>query len=373
MEEVVRMNIRTAIILLLVLPVLTCFSGDGLAAEPTIYTAGEYKSSPCYWTGTTLTLLSFPAGTKGGGARAIFVGDGTVYTSGFCGTVKGDIAEIACFWKEKTPTVLPFPSGASSGWSNSIFVNKGTVYNAGEYILEDQMGYSPCYWEGKKLISLSLPPGGVFGTANSICVRNGIVYISGTFAKKLDGSEPVDETPCYWKGKTLIPLPLPSGASSGKTSSIFVTEDGTTYISGYFYQKSRYIPCYWKGKTLTLLDLPSGGTCGVANSIVVSEGKVYTAGSFGEKSDEDGLPADITPCYWTGPTSMTLLLPNGSLLAGSNSITIYNETVYITGFYCDEDNLANYFPCYWAGSDSPPVSLVPLGSSVGSANGISVK
>jgi hypothetical protein len=372
-EEVIRMNIRTAIFLLLGLPVLTCFCGDGLAAEPTIYTAGYYKSNPCYWIGTASKFLSLPNGATSGSAGAIFVYKGQIYTAGSCGMIKGKIVTNPCYWTEATPTFLPIPSGASSGWSNSIFVSEGTVYNAGEYFLKEQMGYSPCYWEGKKLISLGLPPGGIFGTAKSIFVRNGIVYVSGTFAKTLDGNEPVDETPCYWKGKTLIPLPLPSGVTSGKTTSMFVTQDGTTYISGYFYKKSRYIPCYWKEKSLVSLDLPPGGTCGVANSIVVSERKVYTAGSFGKKSDEDGLPADTTPCYWMGSTPMTLLLSNESLLAGTNSITIYNETVYVTGYYCDEDNLANYFPCYWAGSDSPPVSLVPLGSSVGSAFGIAVQ
>jgi hypothetical protein len=372
-EEVIRMNIRTAIFLLLGLPVLTCFCGDGLAAEPTIYTVGYYLKEhdiPCYWRGTTPISLRILPGADNGHAESIFVSDGTVYTAGSCGMIKGKIVTNPSYWTGTTPSTLPIPSGASSGWSNSIFVSKGTVYNAGEYFLKDQMGYSPCYWEGKKLISLGLPPGGVFGTANSICVRSGIVYISGTFAKKLDGNEPVDETPCYWKGKTLIPLPLPSGASSGKTTSMFVTEDGTTYISGYLYKKSRYIPCYWKGKSLVSLDLPPGGTCGVANSIVVSEGKVYTAGSFGKRADEDGLPADKTPCYWTGTTPTVLTLSNGSLIASAYSIFVYDGIVYVAGDYCEGEDLASYYPCYWAGNDSPPISLVP---SVGCANGIFVK
>jgi hypothetical protein len=373
MEEVAMMNIRTSIVLLLVLPVLTCFSDDGLAAEPTIYTAGYYKSNPCYWKGTASKFLSLPNGATSGSASSIFVYNGQIYTAGSCGMIKGKTVTNPCYWTETTPTFLPIPSGASSGWSNSIFVNKGTVYNTGEYFLKDQMGYSPCYWEGKKLISLGLPTGGVFGTANSICVRSEIVYISGTFAKKLDGNEPVDETPCYWKGKTLIPLPLPSGVTSAKTTSMFVTEDGTTYISGYFYKKSRYIPCYWKGKNLVSLDLPPGGTCGVANSVVVSGGKVYIAGSFGKKADEDGLPADETPCYWTGTIPTVLALPQGSLIAGAKSLTVHNGAVYVAGSYCEGDNLGKYFPCYWVGSGSPPISLIPPGSTVGNAFGIAVQ
>lgn len=371
MKKIKCSKIQIAVLLLFIVSIAGI--DYGLTAGPTIYTVGYYKGRPSYWMGTTLTSPSFPVGANGGEARAITVKDGTVYTAGFCGMTKGDIAEIACFWKGITPTVLPFPPSARSGWANGLFIDEETVYSAGEYVMKDRLGYTPCYWVEKTITSLVLPSGGVFGTANSIFVKNGIVYVSGTFAKKLDGSQPVDEMPCYWKGKTLTPLPLPPGVKSGKTTSIFVTDDGTTYISGFIYQRWKYIPCYWRGQNLILLDLPPGGSCGVAKSIIVSEGKVYNAGYFGKSTDEDGYPDNETPCYWIGNKPTILLLRNNSLVAGANSITVHNGTVYVAGYQFGKKNSAVYFPCYWEGSNSPAISLVPLWSGVGNTFGIAVE
>jgi len=356
---------QAGIFLLLFLLLPTCIGGGGLCAEstPTFYAAGYISgngvnthSLPCYWQGTELTVLSLPQGADSGSACGIFAGNGRVFAAG--NYDNGDV--LPCYWEGTKPVLLSLPRVTDSGGVYSILVDGGTVYTAGWYLPLHGIMTRPCYWTGKTPTVPDLPPGAAYGSTSALAVSNGAVYVAGTFAMKFDDDEndPIDETPCYWIGEKFIPLPLPAGITVGFTSSIAV-KDGVVYTAGFYKKISRtkgqpysFFPCYWKGTTLIPLPLSPEAVSGMTDTIrLADDGTVYIIGDFSDKTLKKTID-----CYWKGMELSRLQVPEGSSGLSESSIIFKDGKAYIGGLYYQGKSL-NKIPCYWVEGDTRSICL----------------
>jgi hypothetical protein len=213
--------------------------------------------------------------------------------------------------------------------ARAIAISNNHIYIAGDYNDDTRR---LCYWiDGQRT---NIPLTGNYAFANDIAVENGYIYVAGYIDNSTWGTNA-----CYWVNGQYVSLP-----SSGRSiATAIAISNSTVYISGYdsVTDGNNYThnnACYWvNGQKI---DLPFSGTGSTANSIALSEGSVYISGFYNDNND------NIKACYWVDGQKIDLIVPvsfTSNTIAQANAITVENGHVYIAGYFYGFYKT----PCYW--------------------------
>ncbi len=214
---------------------------DGLfVSGANVYVAGSEETAQQrrakYWVNGTATNLT--DGTKYGIANSVFVADSKVYVSGYM----NEPMETARYWVNGSGVVLPQSDNAVRTVANGIFVVGTDVYVSGyQQINFSGTGrYVATVWKNGVITLLGNTANNSYGTG--VVVHNNDVYVSGY------ENERGINVAKYWKNGTAVNLS--DGRVDEQASSIFITNAGDVYVSGYNGNVNTGIQAkYWKNGT----------------------------------------------------------------------------------------------------------------------------
>jgi hypothetical protein len=228
------------------------------------------------------------------------------------GRVKENNISKAAYWINGIKYIL---EGGENGYAQGLKILNNDVYIVGSYYDQNSTyvyNQMACYWLNGVKYNLPCSTG---GEATAIDIYNSSVYIAGTYKNEYKN------LPCYWQDGIKHDLPI-DGTDSYNGASGIVIDNKDIYISGYCGSSNT---CYWKNDVK--YDLPNGY---FSDDISVFNNKVYTVGSY------IPTPGYSGSCYWENQDQVIL---SG---AWANSIFIYNNKIYISGYKSDD-----YKTCYW--------------------------
>lgn len=161
---------------------------------------------------------------------------------------------------------------------------------------------------------------------NSILISLGTNFLAMDFA--IDGNDIYIIGQVYnpqfghYQGKIWKNGILSNLTSTGKESFTSITiSNHDVYVSGWYYVGNNSYTAYWKNNTVTTLN--NGTTeCGI-NSIEIFENNVYVTGY--EKNSNNVSVAK----YWKN--GVPTLLTNGNYGATAGTIRIINNDIYVSG------------------------------------------
>lgn len=225
---------------------------------------------------------------------SIAVGNNKVYIVGYFQDEGSGFKLATLFWNTFGYTAMVRTSNIVGNITDSfvygvfVFTKSGATlpkgYAAGKFIAgTDSTAF---YWvegEGRKNLSSKGK-----SSAQAICVQelgsNEFRYIAG----HIQSNE--SYRACYWidSGITIARQDIhPDGALHSYANDIYVSDDGTVYITGSYDTGLRRVPCYWiNGVRTDIAEMP-----GTARRISVVDGKVFTAGFYQPFFSD-------TACYW---------------------------------------------------------------------------
>ena len=220
------------------------------------------------------------------------------------------------YWKNSAaPTFLPIPDfspyPADIGYVGygGMWVQEGTVYIAGVInIDQDPDIYLPYVWKNGTPTPLSLPNGIDRGRLYGAYYSDGFLYLAGYY---VDGTTAV---PCYWKFDTASEASTIHALSEYTSNNVnfgftVFAEGSTVYVGGGIGVPNQdgWTPTYWKNGTPVPVPLPSGQTTGLVTGLTVKEGTVYLAGFYG---DPEGVGSE--GFIWKGAVKQPVSPPTGS-------------------------------------------------------------
>ena len=325
------------------------------SADPVVsfYTLGAYQGSPCYWKNKERFDLPVPAGTRDFDLNAIAVASNkTIYIAGNYRDEK-TYGVKACYWQDSTRIDLPVPAGVDTSHAKAITVTEnGTVYIAGYYVtgnLGDRKS-NPCYWRGTTLVNLPVPIDTKLYDITAIAVSaEGTVYIGGSYMYTSDDGLWRFYRACYWKNIAIIDLPVPEKVRFSTTNAIRVAANGSVFVVGGWGPNgdlSKAKACYWQDTVR--VDLPNfpNSQMGINSFFVAADGTVFWSGG----SDTN------TPFYWKNTTKVELPMLSGVEIADVLSIFVAEDgTIYAAGFYVKDDKV---FGCFWKNRDFKDPGIV---------------
>lgn len=308
-----------------------------------------------YWKNEIRYSLNIPTGYDEITPEKIIVSNGIVFVIGtfYVDAENGGRYTQACYWE----------NGVFNAFStnNDIIVNPDNVFVSNGIIYASSFkGY---WWIGKNQNKIPSEKSSVY----DLFVYNNTVYMSGY---NYDNNW----TACYWLNNNQFNLPIQGNYYSPRATGIFV-DGGNVYSCGDRGESGKIF--YWINGTMFNINTPSVNRY-ETNTIFVSSGKIFIFGSFSHAT-EGGI---VTPCYWED--GILKLLPTGTNMAVkplvyngkvytydnewlgranyfingesfpidqsldytmANSIFIFNDDVFITGGYYNND--FQYKSCYW--------------------------
>lgn len=125
---------------------------------------------------------------------------------------------------------------------------------------------------------------------------------------------------------------MPAAAVSVKAEFVAIPPD--VYVAGYYYDNNGPIACYWKNGVRTDLAIPQGTDRSNTNSITVENGKIYITGQYRL------IYETWYACYWEDGECISLDTI-GTDTRGS-SITVVNGVVYVAGYSSDGKDITSY-------------------------------
>lgn len=340
-----------SILLLLAAAVFLWNCGEDTIPEVTespynTYIAGSYLTNgamkACYWiNGERRELLTNTAAGETSYASGIVKVDDFLYLSG--SIRKGSGVYKTYYWTVNLTNNAILQTGLS--WNlqsadleaSSITVSGNIIYLVGYYYIDGLPYKYASFFRGTSgtanlARTSSLVPNTTDSFAYDVILYNSRAYVAG---KYLSGS---DSTAFYWiEGQGRRDLP-----SLGKSSAqgIYVFEYGLVefkYIAGYFQSNESYRACYWldNGISITRFNLhPAGAAHSYANDVFVSaDGTVYITGSY-----DTGLRR--VPCYWIDGVRTDISGMPGS----SQKIAVLDGKVFSAGYY---QPFLKDVACYW--------------------------
>jgi len=211
---------------------------DGLFINgANVYVAGSEETAQQrrakYWVNGTETNLT--NGAKHAVANAVFVADNKVYVSGFM----NDPMEIARYWVDGVEVLLAQSPNAVRSVANGIFVVGTDVYVSGyQQINFSGTGrYVATVWKNGGITLLGNTANNSYATG--VVVKDNDVYVSGY------ENENTINVAKYWKNGTAVPLS--DGTVDEHGSSVFVSNEGDVYVSGYSGNVNTGLQAkYWK-------------------------------------------------------------------------------------------------------------------------------
>ncbi|MCE7862726.1 MAG: hypothetical protein DYG99_04200 [Bacteroidetes bacterium CHB5] len=214
---------------------------DGLfVAGANVYVAGSEETAQQrrakYWVNGTATNLT--DGAKYAIANGVFVANSKVYVSGYL----NDPMETARYWVDGVEVVLPQSAGAVRSLANGIFVVGTDVYVSGyQQINFSGIGrYVATLWKNGVINLLGNAANNSYATG--VTVKNNDVYVTG-----YENEQGINVAK-YWKNGTAVNLS--DGTLDEHASSIFISDQGDVYVSGYQGNINTGIQAkYWKNGT----------------------------------------------------------------------------------------------------------------------------
>jgi hypothetical protein len=324
--------------------------GDGNIENANVYLLGIDS----YWKNGKQYKLNIPEGYNDVNTKKIIASNGKVFVTGSFYIQNDDgisQSEKMCYWQDGN-----FNTFSSDNTINirNVFVSNGNMYAS---------SFGGYWWIGKTQNKIPSDKSSIY----DLFVYNNTVYMSGY---NYDNSNWVA---CYWMNNNKFVLSTPKNYYSPSASGVFV-DGGNVYCCGDYLGKVHY----WINGTMFNIETPTVNRY-ETNDIIVSAGKIFIFGSFSHAT-EGGI---VTPCYWED--GILKLLPTGTNMAinpivyngkvytfdnewpmgkanyfingetfpidplldytRANSIFIFNDDVFITGGYYD--NNFQYQPCYW--------------------------
>jgi len=323
---------------------------NGYVENANVYLLG----TDAYWKNGIRYTLNIPKNYNDVNTEKIIVSNSIVFVIGTAhiDTENGDRYSQACYWENGVFNTFS-TDNTISVYSDNVFVSNGKIFAS---------TYNGYWWNGKTQNKLP----GDRSRILDLFVFNNTVYMAGY---NYDNSW----TACYWMNNNRFNLPKLGNNSSPNAGGIFV-DGGNIYCSGYDAQNV----FYWINGTLFNINTSSEYRYEVS-SIIVSNGKTFIFGEFSNRTG-GGI---VTPCYWED--GILKLLPTGTNLAykpmvyngkvyiydgtnyfingeafsvdapvvallgfkmiNINSIFLFNDDVYMTGGFYDEN--FKYQSCYW--------------------------
>ncbi len=211
---------------------------DGLFVQgANVYVAGSEETSQQrrakYWENGTATNLT--DGTKFAVANSVFVADSKVYVSGYM----NEPMETARYWMNGSEVVLPKSDNAVRSVANGVFVIGTDVYVSGyqQITISGTGRYIATLWKNGVIALLGNSANNSYSTG--VTVHNNDVYVSGY--ENVSGINVAK----YWKNETGVNLS--DGTLDEHATSIFITDAGDVYVSGYNGNINTGIQAkYWK-------------------------------------------------------------------------------------------------------------------------------
>ncbi len=258
-----------------------------------VMVGSSYPRTAGYWQNSVWKPLSSLAGVTDSEVRAIAVGGGKVYATGYSRAPGPKLP--ASLWVDGVWQELP--SGANPGDScrgNAIVLDGTKVYVAGA--VTHYPTVTPCYWmndNGGTFARTELTPlvAGKHAEVKAIGILGGVVYATGYCYDASNAS-----IGGYWQGGVWKSLP----GASASDSAICIAFKGTdVYIGGYAGTQ----PGYWLNEVFQPLTLPAGATTGIVRSLSIVGDTVFAGGDV----FIGGTPA---PGVWTNGAWQALPKPS---------------------------------------------------------------
>lgn len=272
-----------------------------------------------YWKNLSLNVIPNPTPPdKKFGAVDMTMEGTDMYILGSLNLFTDD-AQKTVYWKNGVINYLD--RGASHSEATDIFVQHANTYvlvNDNKDNLKN-MGY---YENGTYHAIASTQGIGKYG--KQIFVHNDTVRIAGFHYI----GDYEDKQPRLWTDDVEVTLSAPVTIIDGEATSVFVTEDGTVFVSGAVTPDAPVLlskAVYWRNGVYNELTLSSGYIAGFANTVVVEDGDVYVGGVQYDGS----YNAYLT--YWKN--GVPVIIDSG--VTGFSSVTkiaVLDGKVYCIGF-----------------------------------------
>lgn len=247
---------------------LTITATQAAMTDYEVYVTGYYETEDskhigCYWKDNVLKKLSLPDGSIRSDCSSITVSGGSIYMA-------GEYDGTACYWKDDTrvdlEALLPEFKLDSYGEVNSIAVDENKVYVCA----------TNCYWIDNSIKEF---PAEFMG--NAVAVSNGKPYYVGLLEIELGGGTYRSKFAYNWKGTGsggATRLNTPSISGDAEATCAFIS-NGSYYAGGYYTYIDKFLPCYWKDGECTTLDFPEGMTVNNLGGICVVGSTVHVVGT----------------------------------------------------------------------------------------------
>lgn len=290
------------------------------AVSPTVYVAGDsFDLStrnvpfPVYWKNGRQIHLPHAGYSSGSG---LAVSDNNVYVSS-SGQFSGN---NVTYWKNATGINLIDPS-IITPTATAITLSGTDVYTVGGAYINNYEKFVPIYWKNQEKAIKIATFSSSSGTATDIAVAGADVYIAGTTPDPLTGNG--SSPPCYWKNGSPTFLHSISPSSERGTANSICPSGSDVHVVGEVYPIGSASKVgwavYWKNGVATELTPPT--QVSYAQCVIVVGNDVYIAGAI---AGSDGLPRAT---YWKNGVATQL----ESIYSMANSITVYENDVYIAG------------------------------------------
>jgi hypothetical protein len=267
----------------------------------------------------------------------------------------------------------PLGSGIE-GTVNAIIEYNNELYVGGLFAKAGNVDVSNiAKWNGRKWTSVA---SGVNGAVSSLCVSNGELYVGGNFT--MAGADTISHI-AKWNGKVFMST---GKGINGRVYSMAVFNN-ELYVAGLFDKAGDVLTsniAKWNGKDWSVVgpaiakwennswNVAGSGINGRVYSLCVYDSCLYAAGKF--------TYAGVTPANyiakWNG-SNWSALGSGLSLTSTSEpyarAFAVYNNELYITGFFNDADGIAVNNITKWNGKNFMPVGTgieySPTGESFG--------
>jgi hypothetical protein len=280
---------------------------------PDVYSAGyEYNNNAVsvakVWKNGVETVLSSGFSTEQGWARAVYVSGTDVYVVGY---EFNGLIHTAKLWKNGTSTSLTNGNYEAQAWAISV---SGTDVYAGGYEKNAAGKKVAKIW--KNGVQISITDG-----TNDAQVYGIFIYGADVYAVGFETISGIS-TAKLWKNG--IGSTLPVAGTNTTAYAVFVS--GTNvYVAG-----NEIIAGGYSKAILWVNDVPSYLTNGFSSiaipySVFVNGADVYVAGF--DQSTGTGLSKAT---LWKNGTASSLT--DGSTYARANSVYVFNNDVYVSGY-----------------------------------------